>query len=271
VVNRKLVLLIAEGAEAKAVEAAALEALAPEAATPEARQENTDSLWYFKGRILDSLTGEALAFTHIVNPGRRRAVICDTLGYFYIRVRTHDTLKLSAIGYAPAQIIIVDSMRTLEKLPDILMRSVRYSIQAVMINPLGSYAAFRGRIANLELPPSRYEIHPTVLAEIERETDIIPSGTISPITALYNWLSKEGKSRRKLARLIEQEQFEKDISYKYSPLIVSGITGYSGFELYSFMEFCSFKKKFLTEADRYEIRDAVLRKQEIFEALKKDN
>lgn len=241
-----------------------------DAGTPEARQENGDSLWYFKGRVLDSLTGKAIAFTHIINPGRRRAVICDTLGYFFIRVRTHDTLNFSAIGYAPAQLIVSDSMRILEKLPDILMRSVRYSIEAVMINPLGSYAAFRGRVANLELPPSRYEIHPSVLDEIEQETDIMPSGTISPVTALYNWLSKEGKSRRKLARLLEQEQFEKDIAYKYSPLIVSGITGYSGFELYSFMEFCSFKKKFLTEADRYEIQDAVLRKQEIFEALEKD-
>ncbi len=34
-----------------------------------------------------------------------------------------------------------------------------------------------------------------------------------------------------------------------------------------FMDFCSFKKKFLLEADRYEIQDAVLEKKKIFEVL----
>ena len=83
-------------------------------------------------------------------------------------------------------------------------------------------------------------------------------------------LSKEGKSRRKFQALLEQEQFEKDVAYKYSPFIVEGITGYSKFELYEFMEFCNFEKKFLLEADRYEVRDELLEKQLIFEALREE-
>ncbi len=239
--------------------------------TLEAQAVQNDSLWYFKGRVLDSLTGDPVPFTHIINQGRKRATICDTLGYFFIRVRSYDTLRFSAIGYAPELVIVSDSLRSADRLPDILMRGISYSILGVMINPLGSYATFRNKVASLELPPSGYEINPGVLMEIERGTDTLDMVTypaMSPVTALYNWLSKEGKSRRKLAQLIEQEQFERDILYKYSPLIVSGITGYAGFELYSFMDFCSFKKKFLLEADRYEIHDAVLEKQEIFEALK---
>ncbi|MFC2113572.1 hypothetical protein ACFLTA_09920, partial [Bacteroidota bacterium] len=144
-----------------------------------------------------------------------------------------------------------------------------YSIEGVMINPLGTYQTFRSRVINMELPPSRYEINPTVLMDIEKGTDtldmlVVP--VMSPVTALYNWLSKEGKSKRRLRRLIEQEQFEKEISYKYSPIIVSGITGYAGFKLYSFMDFCGFSNKFLQDADRYQIRDAIVEKQKIYEA-----
>jgi hypothetical protein len=233
----------------------------------------SDSAFYFKGRVLESIYRQPVAFTHIINTGRNTATICDTMGYFYITVSLSDTLKFTAIGYAPENIVITDSIRRLSRLPDIMLQSISYSIQGVMINPLGSYQNFRHNLIALELPPSKYEINPTVLTEIDKGTDtldMVQAPGLSPITALYNWLSKEGKSHRKLAQLLEQEQFEKDIHYKYSPIIVSGITGYVDFELYRFMDFCSFKKKFLMEADRYEMRDAILNKQWIFEALQEE-
>ena len=233
----------------------------------------SDSVFYFKGRVLDSTNRRPVAFAHVINTGRNTATICDTLGYFYLRVRMQDTLNFTAIGYATKQIVITESLQSLERLPDIFLREFSYTIEGVMINPLGSYQTFRSRVINLELPPSKYEINPSVLSDIEGGTDtldIVEYPAMSPVTALYNWLSQEGQEKRKYMRLIEQEQFEKDIAYKYSPLIVSGVTGYAGFELYSFMDFCAFSKKFLQESDRYEIRDAVVEKQKIYEALNED-
>jgi hypothetical protein len=229
-----------------------------------------DSVYYFKGRVVDSATGQPVAFSHIINTGRNTATICDTLGYFYLRVRLFDTLYLTALGYAPLQLVISDSLEKLEILPDIPMKVVSYSIRGVMINPLGSYSSFRHKVANLELPPTNYEINPAVLFEIDEGTDtldMVPVPVLSPVTALYNWLSREGRNRRRFERLLEHEQFEKDVAYKYSPLVVSGITGYTGFELHRFMDFCSFKKKFLLESDQYEIRYAILEKQLEFEKM----
>ena len=233
------------------------------------QSDGTDSLYYFKGRVLDSLNGRPVIFAHVINTGRNTAAICDTMGYFYLRVRLKDTLKFSAIGYATRMLVAGDSLRDLEVIPDILLHEIRYTINGVRINPLGNYGDFKYRVANLQLPPTGYEINPTLLRKIERgldTLDIIEYPVMSPVTALYNWLSREGKERRKLARLIEKEKFEKEIAYKYSPLIVSGITGYSGLQLYVFMDFCDFSMKFLRESDRYVIRDAVLEKQKIFES-----
>ncbi len=232
-----------------------------------------DSLLYLKGRVLDSVARSPVAFTHIINTSRNTATICDTLGYFYLRVRINDSLRFTAIGYAPTVIVAGDSLLSLERLPDFFLGPVTYPIRGVSINPLGSYESFKGKVARLELPPSRYEIHPSILMEIEQgidTLDMIAYPAMSPITALYNWLSKEGRSRRKLSGLIRQERFEEEIAYKYSPLIVSGITGYTGFELYRFMDFCSFSRKFLMEADLYQIQAVVQEKQKIFEALEED-
>jgi hypothetical protein len=234
----------------------------------------SDTLFYFKGRVVDSLTREPVAFTHIINLGRGHATICDTLGYFFLRVRTMDTLKFSSIGYRPRSLVIEDSLGRLDNIPDIPLQSMRYAIEGVSINPLGSYLVFRSKVARLQLPESKYTIHDNVLNEIEEDLsipDLQPNASITPITYLYNWLSKEGRAKRRYKALLEQEEFERQIAYKYSPLIVSGITGYSGFTLYRFMDFCSFTRKFLEDSDQYEIRDAVLAKQEIFEILEKSD
>jgi hypothetical protein len=234
-----------------------------------------DTTAYFKARVLDSLTREPVIFAHIVNRTRQTATISDTLGYFYIRTSPGDRLELTAIGYATRKIIIGYGMLRRRLIGDVLLRPFVYSIEGVRVNPLGSYAQFKRHFITLEIPESEYTIHPSVLNDIEEGSDTLDmllAPPMSPVTALYNLLSKEGKSKRKLRKLQEQEAFEKQIDFKYSPDIVSQITGYTGFELYEFMDFCSFEKDFLLYATYYEITRAILARQTEFEAnkLKKD-
>ncbi len=231
-----------------------------------------DTTVYFKARVLDSLTREPVAFAHIINTTRKTATISDTLGYFYIRTSPGDRLQLTAIGFAAGTLTLGYSLLRSRDIHDILLRPIIYSIEAVRVNPLGSYEQFKKRFATLHLPASEYQIHPSVLQDIDRGTDtldMLKVPTISPVTALYNLLSKEGKSQRKLRKLLEQEAFEQQIDFKYSPDIVSHITGYTGFELYEFMEFCRFKKDFLLDATYYEITRAILDKQQEFESILK--
>ena len=228
-----------------------------------------DTSAYFKARVLDSRSRKPVAFAHIINTTRRSATISDTLGYFYIRTSPGDQLQLTAIGFAASKLTIGYTMLRSQLIQDILLEPIIYTIEAVRINPLGSYEQFRRRLISLEIPESEYTIHPSVLTDIDQGTDTLDmliAPAISPVTALYNLLSKEGKSRRKLRRLLEKEAFEKQIDFKYSPDIVSHITGYNGFELYEFMEFCSFKEEFLLDATYLEITQAVMAKQLEYEA-----
>jgi hypothetical protein len=228
-----------------------------------------DTSGYFKARVIDSRSKKPVAFAHIINTTRRSATISDTLGYFYIRTSPGDQLQLTAIGFAASELTIGYSLLRSQPIQDILLEPIIYTIEAVRVNPLGSYEQFRRRFTSLEIPESAYTIHPSVLTDIDRGTDTLDmllAPSISPVTALYNLLSKEGKSRRKLRKLLEREAFEKQIDFKYSPDIVSHITGYSGFELYEFMEFCSFEEEFLLDATYLEITQAVMTKQQEFEA-----
>jgi hypothetical protein len=228
-----------------------------------------DTTVYFKARVLDSLTRKPVAFAHIINISRRTATISDTLGYFYIRTSPGEQLQLTAIGFTTGKLTIGYSLLRSPIIHDIMLQPIIYSIEAVRVNPLGSYEQFKQHFATVNLPESKYQIHPSVMTEIEEGTDTLDmliAPAISPITALYNLLSKEGKSKRKLRKLLRQEEFERQIDFKYSPDIVSHITGYTGFDLYEFMAFCNFKKEFLLNATYYEITQAVLDKQQKFQA-----
>lgn len=229
-----------------------------------------DTTVYFKARVIDSLTRKPVPFAHIINTTRKTATISDTLGYFYIRTSPGDRLQVTAIGFAARKVSIAISILQTQFIRDILLQPIIYSIEAVRVNPLGSYQQFKQRFISMDLPESEYQIHPSVLKEIDegRDTlDMLIMPVMSPVTALYNLLSKEGKSKRKLRKLLEQEAFERQVDFKYSPDIVSHITGYTGFELYEFMDFCSFRKDFLLNATYYEITQAVLVKQQQFEKV----
>jgi hypothetical protein len=229
-----------------------------------------DTTVYFKARVIDSLTRDPVVFAHIVNTSRKTATISDTLGYFYIRTSPGDRLQMTAIGYSASKLTIGYSLLRSPLIHDLLLQPIIYSIEAVRVNPLGSYEQFRQHFISVKLPESEYQIHPSVLREIDEGTDtldMLKMPVMSPVTALYNLLSKEGKSKRKLHKLLAQEEFEGQIDFKYSPDIVSQITGYAGFDLYEFMDFCSFKKDFLLNATYYEITQAILAKQHEFEKM----
>ena len=94
---------------------------------------------------------------------------------------------------------------------------------------------------------------------------------MSPITAIYNLVSKEGKSLRKLKKIQEEEEFLKQVEYKYNNDILERTTGLKGIELYEFISFCNFNHKFLLKASEYEIIEKVLEKLSEYRKIYPEN
>ena len=159
-------------------------------------------------------------------------------------------------------------------LPVLMIVPYVYPIGSVSINPLGNYNQFRLKFLELVPPEPKYTIPASVIMDIHRGMDttrsLSPQSFGSPISYFYNLWSKEGKSKRKLDSLIMEEEFSREIEHKFSPSIVSKVSGYERPELYEFIDFCNFGKKFLREANDYDIRQAIRDKKKIFENLHRD-
>jgi hypothetical protein len=229
-----------------------------------------DSIQLFSGRLIDAQTDDPIQFAHIINQTRNYAVISDTLGYFSIHIQQKDLLVVTEIGYYDLPIYISDSVARANRFHIYRMIPKVYTIKEIDINRLGTYEQFKYNFLNLDLPEQEHPANPSVFKDIEKGTDtldLIETFSIgSPITAIYNLVSKEGKSFRKLKKLKEEEEFWKKVEHKYNLEMLERITGLKGLELYEFTSFCNFNQKFLLRASEYEIIEKVL---EILKEYKK--
>jgi hypothetical protein len=228
------------------------------------RETVEDSIHIFSGKLVDSQTGEPVQFAHVYNQTQSYAMISDTLGYFNIPVNLEDLLVATAIGYYNLPVYVNDSIYMLNKFHTYKMIPKIYNIREINISVLGTYEQFKYKFLNLDVPDLENPINPTILSDILAgidTTDLIqPAGIMSPITAIYNAVSKEGKSLKKLKKIQEEEEFLKQVEYKYNIAMLERITGMKGLELNDFISFCNFNHKFLLSASEYEIIEAVLKK-----------
>ncbi|GHE29591.1 protein kinase family protein [Sphingobacterium griseoflavum] len=91
-----------------------------------------------------------------------------------------------------------------------------------------------------------------------------PTGAGLSIGSIYNMLSREGKNARRLTSLIRQEYEENVIDSKFTPDLVSNLTGLSGQKLNNFMRNYRPTYYFVSVASPYELSAYIRSKYEIF-------
>jgi len=227
----------------------------------------------FSFRVVDSVSAEPIQFAHVVNINRGLAVISDTLGIVHIRAGPGDTLQISAIGYSLHRFFILEGEHAAGQINTVRLSPYVYPISPVSVNQLGSYDQFKWHFLHIDPSLLPKEIPDIVQDYIYKGLDTValsaPPSFGSPVTAIYMMFSKEGKTARKLAALMEKDESDREIAHKYNPELVLSITGYEGLELYEFIEFCNFNLNFLKGANEYEIIDAILNKQKLY--VKRDS
>jgi hypothetical protein len=221
-----------------------------------------NTVCHFLARVTGRTDHEPVQFAHIINITTGHGNISDTLGFFTILVQSSDLISISAIGYYNYTFQITDSLLTSGRIPNIELISRSYPIDQVSVNPLGSYEQFKSRVLALELPEPKTKINPLFLKDLRAAADTLdvigPPSLGSPVTAIYNLVSKEGKSKRKLAEIMKQEELERILYPKYNRELVAHISGLEGIELNEFMRFCNFDPVFLLEANDYQIAETIL-------------
>ena len=217
--------------------------------------------YQISAQVINAEDSTPVSFAHVIIMNCKKGMMCDELGKFSCNMPLNDTLIISAIGFETKK---VDINYYNENIQDgiIKLTPLAYSIDEVIIIPYKNYKEFKEAFLSLELPEKPIinlnipNIKPDGSAREEDDIIMIPMG--SPITALYNAFSKEGKEVAEYNKLMERKAIEKRVQKKYNKNIVAYVTGIKDErKVLDFMEFCNFSEEFILSSNDYEIYLAI--------------
>lgn len=194
-----------------------------------------------EGIVFDTRTQQRISQVYIYNTANDNGGYNNTRGEFAIEASPGDILIAAAKGYYPDTLVVSDKKV-------VLFHMVRSTIWLDEV----SVIARRSPEERLEQNKREYS---TAYSKGNAGSifSVAPTGAGVSIDALYKLISREGKNSRRLQEIIERDYRESVIDYRFTPDLVSSVTGFSGETLVDFMRQYRPSYYFILSANDYNL------------------
>jgi hypothetical protein len=224
--------------------------------------------------FITNQAGKFIENVHIVNISGKWGTISNREGQFRIKAYPGDTLRITCIGYIPQKYHVPVSRSTPVIPLHIEIKSDTLMITGVEIYPWPADAKAlkeavlamedqTPKVPDLKLNDPKFYNTPIPgsppKAPIPGMMDPGLTYTIpGPITSLYEAYSKEGKSKRKLESLVNQDLKKVVAAQRYNADVVERVTHFAtDKEIQDFMLFCNLSVDFIVSSSEYEFYKAI--------------
>lgn len=212
-------------------------------------------------RLVDANTGKSVPYASVRILGTRKGLAADSNGFFSLVMSEKDTLRISSLGYHDQLYVRRADKHTsyFEKLP---MRSRIFELSPVQV--------LAKRQRNRDNPFLRWEykakFEPKIWLFYEPDgSPPDPADLSSPVTWLWDRMSRRGREARKLRDMVAERARRKWYATRYNAEKVQEWTGIGDDEIEAFMKFCAMPDAFLDTAGDYEIIERTFRCLEEFD------
>lgn len=213
-----------------------------------------------RGIIKEASSEEPMIGVHIRNITAGTFTISAANGTFKIPVSKGDTLLLTHIGYMDANHFIDDTATsgTLEfhlqrgstELPEVTVTVFpeywRFKQMVLETEPVDSVITFDLPVVNYYQPPT-----------IQEKMDPALRPNIG-IPFSMDGLTKKGKERKKLQKLLERKTIVDKANLKFNREWVASATKLSGDRLTDFIAFCKFTPEYIAETPLFAIHEKMM-------------
>ena len=177
-----------------------------------------------EGIVFDTHTRQRISQAFIYNTANDQGGYNNTRGEFTIEASPGDILIAAAKGYHPDTLVVADKKV-------VLFNMTRSTIWLDEV----SVVARRSPEERLQANKREYS---TAYSKGDAGSifSTAPTGAGLSIGALYSLISREGKNSRKLQEIIERDYRESVIDYRFTPDLVSSVTGLKDDDLRDFMQ-----------------------------------
>ena len=218
---------------------------------------------YVLGKAIDKVTGKPIPSATVVNKTTKQITKTSDNGNFLVRASKGDSIKISSIGYKNAGI----AWDGVNMEPVIEMRQDAIALREVVVRDKRLEQIKKQIDELLATPEASTKLKWKDISNLINTNTSTP-GTIGiSIDGLYELFSKEGKSRRKLAAMKQEDLRKLLVEYRYNTEYISFVTKLKGQELKNFMKFCNLPENFVLTANDYDLTFEVYRCLEEFQRV----
>lgn len=207
------------------------------------------------GRAIDPITQKGIADATVVNKNTKQITKTSANGNFLVRATRGDSIKISSVGYRTVGIAwdgvntepLLEMKQEAIMLPEVVIKDRRLEIIRKQIDEL------------LAAPEASTKLKWKDISNLINTNTSTPGGIGISIDGLYQLFSKEGKTRRKLEAMKQEDLRKLLVEYRYNPEYVSYVTKLKGQDLKDFMKFCNLPENFILTANDYDLTFEVFR------------
>lgn len=218
-------------------------------------------------KVVDAENNEDISYALVQNRSHPQKIVSNELGESRIPIKDSTLLKISAISYEDFYYFIpkaedVDSIK-------VFLKHKVYELSEFVVNPYPTVALFKKAIVDLDLPDTNMVsanlfMVPNLKGYAEQakeyqEGAVFTIGLGSPITGIYNLVSKRVRSQKKLNRLLAADHKNEIIHKRYNEDYVRQLTGIQELKkIAAFMKYCRPGEELIKSATDYELACYVL-------------
>jgi hypothetical protein len=205
-----------------------------------------------KGNAVNSQGLGGLYQVIVINQHTSQGLMAEPNGSFSLTCRKTDTILVSASGFGMKKICFLDS--TLKKQYYITVRldSIHYNLEEVKIYPSKNLRQVDEEKKDLGDIPNT-----------DKYKDINALG--SPIEYLYERFSRIEQSKRKVAKLEDEEKKRDVLKELFHIYIQHDIINLSDADFERFIDYCNFTDEFVKNSSDYDLVMAIKYKYQQFE------
>lgn len=210
---------------------------------------------YVLGRAIDKTTRQAIPSATVVNKNTKQITRTSENGNFLVKASKGDSIKISSIGYKTTGIEwdgyteepIIEMKQEGIMLKEVVVRDKRLEQIRKQIDEL------------LAAPEASTKLRWKDMSNLINTNTSTPGSIGISIDGLYQLFSKEGKTRRKLEAMKQEDLRKLLVEYRYNSEYVSYVTKLKGQDLKDFMKFCRLPDNFILTANDYDMTYEVFR------------
>lgn len=213
------------------------------------QEEQNDNSFIVSGKVINQETLEGVSFANVNLQGTYWGIVCDSAGFFRLRVHPDQMLRISALGFQEQMVSIIPPEVEEEVFQEIFMEKGSILLDEVSIYSLGTYSQFKENFIKADLPEEEniattFNFGNLKLAQAEANS-LNRQGFGLNVLDGINAIKSIGQKRRERKGIVAMTDWQlRILQQKYNREVVAELTHESGFRLELLMEYINSNQNF---------------------------